>query len=155
PPPAYPTDSYVVRDPEEARIAVTRFARQGATAIKAYFRLPVAVIREVCATAHEHGIPVTAHLEIADARDAINAGLDGIEHITSFGVALFPAQEAERNKQAVLADNNVRRRGRYEMWSNLTLENNPKVDSLIAFLAERKTFVTPTLAIFERQENDR
>jgi len=34
PPPAYPTDSYIVRDPEETRLAVNRFVNDGTTAIK-------------------------------------------------------------------------------------------------------------------------
>jgi imidazolonepropionase-like amidohydrolase len=54
------------------------------------------VIKEVCTAAHLHGLPVTAHLEITNAKDAINAGLDGIEHITSFGTVLLPAMEAEK-----------------------------------------------------------
>jgi imidazolonepropionase-like amidohydrolase len=152
-PPAYPADSYIVRDAEEGRLAVESFARQGATAIKVYFRLPVGIIREVCTAAHEQGLPVTGHLEITNARDAINAGLDGIEHITSFGTCLLPPQVAERYKQKVNANNEARRRGRYEAWSTVHVDNNPVADSLIRFLAAKKTFVTPTLAVFERQSD--
>jgi hypothetical protein len=39
------------------------------------------------------------HLEIVDARDAIRAGIDGIEHATSFGTALLPLREAEKYRQ--------------------------------------------------------
>jgi imidazolonepropionase-like amidohydrolase len=150
-PPAYPDNSYLVKDPEEGRLAVELFASQGATAIKVYFRLSVGIIREICKTAHEHGIPVTGHLETANARDAINAGLDGIEHITSFGTCLLPAREVETYKQIVTADNAARNRGRYVAWNSLELENNAVADSLIRFLAAKKTFVSPTLAVFERQ----
>src|SRR5688572_1815406 len=133
-PPAYPGNSYLVKDPEEARLAVALFASQGATAIKVYFRLSIDIIREICAAAHEEGIPVTAHLEITNARDAINAGLDGIEHITSFGTCLLPPREVEKYKQAVLADNAARTRGRYEAWSSIQMSGNPAADSLIQFL---------------------
>lgn len=150
-PPAYPENSYMVKDPEEARLAVQLFVRQGATAIKVYFRLPISIIREICETAHEHGIPVTGHLEIANARDAINAGLDGIEHITSFGVCLLPLREAEAYKQVVTEDNAARNRGRYQAWNGINFDRNPVVDSLITFLARKKTFICPTLAVFERQ----
>ena len=154
-PPAYPGNSYLVKDPEEGRRAVEMFVSQGATAIKVYFRLPVATIREICAAAHENGIPVTGHLEVTNARDAINAGLDGIEHITSFGTCLLPPREVEKYKQLVLADNSARNRGRYGAWDLINMSHNPTVDSLIRFLALKKTFVTPTLAIFERQSGDR
>ena len=62
-------------------------------------------------------------------------------------------KEAEKYKQKVLADNNARRRGRYEVWASLDLQNNAAADSLIRFLAEKKTFVSPTLAIFERRQD--
>ena len=150
-PPAYPEDSWIVRDPEEARLAVNALAAQGATVIKVYYGLPLETIREVCRTARENGLPVTAHLEITNAMDAINAGLDGIEHITSFGTCLLPMREVEIYKQKVTADKNARRRGRYEVWSSLSIDDNPDVDSLVSFLAHKKTFVSPTLAVFERR----
>lgn len=152
-PPAYPSNSYLVKDPEEGRLAVELFASQGATAIKVYFRLSIAIIREICEAADEHGIPVTGHLEIANARDAINAGLDGIEHITSFGTCLLPAREVEKYKQMVTADNSARNRGRYAAWNSIPMEHNVVVDSLVRFLAEKQTFVCPTLAVFERRED--
>jgi hypothetical protein len=39
-------------------------------------------------TAHARGLPVTSHLEIVDATDAIRAGVDGVEHATSFGTVI-------------------------------------------------------------------
>lgn len=151
-PPAYPNDSYIVRDVEEAGLAVERLAARGATVIKVYYGLSTAQIEEVCKAAARHGLPVTAHLEITDARAAIKAGLDGIEHITSFGLSLLPGRAAEKYKQSVIADKNARRRGRYEVWSSLSMKE-AKVDSLIAFIAGSDIFVTPTLAVFERRSD--
>ena len=150
-PPAYPEDSWIVSDPEEARIAVNTLAAQGASVIKVYYGLPLEAIREVCRAARENGLPVTAHLEITNAQDAINAGLDGIEHITSFGTCLLPLRDVEIYKQRVMADKNARRRGRYEVWNSLHIDNNPNVDSLVSFLAAKQTFISPTLAVFERR----
>ena len=154
PPAAYPADSHVVRDAEEARLAVARFAAQGASAFKVYFRLPVALIRVVCEEAHRRGLPVTSHLEIVDAADAVRAGVDGVEHVTSFGTALLPARDAEKYRQAVLADNAARREGRYEVWSKADLDG-PRARAIITLLAERGTYLSPTLAIFERRAGDK
>ena len=154
PPAAYPTDSYVVRDAEEARNAVNRFADEGASAIKVYFRLPLALIRVAVETAHARGLPVTSHLEIVDASDAIRAGVDGVEHATSFGTALLPLREAEKYRQAVLADNNARREGRYEVWSKIDL-NSSRASGLFKLIVDRGTIVSPTLAVFERQAGDK
>ena len=150
-PPAYPNNSFLLGDPGEGRVAVNKFVDQGASAIKVYFRLSLDIIEEVCITAHERGIPVTAHLEITHAGEAIKAGLDGIEHVTSYGPALLPLREAEKYKQSILADNNARRRGRYEVWNALDLENNPLVDSLLQVIVDHNTFTCPTLAAFEKQ----
>jgi imidazolonepropionase-like amidohydrolase len=154
PPPAYPADSYVVRDAEEARLAVKRFAEQGASAFKVYFRLPVGLIRVVCEEAHRRGLPVTSHLEIVDAGDAIRAGVDGVEHVTSFGTAMLPTRDAEKYRQSVLADNAARREGRYEVWSKADL-GGARAQSIIHLMVERGTYLSPTLAIFERRAGDK
>jgi imidazolonepropionase-like amidohydrolase len=153
-PPAYPHDAFIVRDADETRLAVNRFVEQGASVIKVYFRLPLGLIHVAVETAHARGVPVTAHLEIVDAADAIRAGVDGIEHITSFGTALAPLREAEKYRQAVLADNNARREGRYKMWSELDL-NSSRASQLLELIAQHGTFVSPTLAVFEKQTGDK
>lgn len=154
PPAAYPTDSFIVRDAEEARLAVNRFADGGASAIKIYFRLPIGLIEAVNQAAHARGLPTTAHLEIVDAGDAVRAGTDGIEHVTSLGVALLPPRVAEQYRQAVLADNAARVQGRYEVWAKIDLDS-ARVSSLLGLLVERRTFLTPTLAVFERRAGDK
>ena len=154
PPPAYPTDSFIVRDADETRLAVNRFVDDGASAIKVYFRLPLALIKVAIDTAHARGVPVMGHLEIVDARDAINAGIDGIEHATSFGTALLPLRDAEKYRQAVLADNNARREGRYQVWNSVDL-NTPQGRALFKLIVDRGVFVSPTLAVFERQTGDK
>ena len=93
--PAYPADSVVARDPEEARRAAERNIADGAVAIKIYFRLPLASARAVVDVCRARDVPCTAHLEILDARDILVAGLDGIEHITSFGTSVVPRRRAE------------------------------------------------------------
>src|SRR6266545_4851098 len=154
PPPAYPADSFIVRDAEETRLAVNRFADEGASAIKVYFRLPLALIRVAAEAAHARGLPVTSHLEIVDATDAIRAGVDGVEHATSFGTALLPLRDAEKYRQAVLADNNARREGRYQVWSTIDL-GSPQASAVFKLIVERGTVVSPTLAVFERQTGDK
>ena len=152
-PPAYPKNSYIVQDPEEAQRVVNRLADQGASAIKVYFRLSLALIEQVCTTAHERGLPVTAHLEITDARDAINAGLDGIEHITSLGTTLLPFREAENYRQAMLNENAFRRTGRYQVWHTLDTADQDAT-ALTKFLVKKETFVCPTLGAFEYRRGE-
>ena len=149
-PPAYPKNSFVVRDAPEATAAVHAFAQQGASAIKIYFRTPLGIIEAICEAAKEEGIPITAHLEITDIYAAINAGLTGIEHITSLATNLIPVQEAEAYKQSILKDNNARKTGRYNLWREIDAFG-PKATQLAQFLAKQGTFVCPTLGAFEYQ----
>ncbi|MBX3240334.1 MAG: amidohydrolase family protein [Chitinophagaceae bacterium] len=153
PPPAYPYDAYIVRDSIETVNAVNKQISEGASAIKVYFRMPPDLIRIACNTAREKGVPVTAHLEITEAMEAIEAGLDGVEHITSFGLTLTPRRQAEKYRQSVLSSNDFRRHGRYELWSALDIDGK-EVDSLARFLVRKGTFISPTLGPFEYRFKD-
>ena len=120
--PAYPADSVVARDPDEARRHAETSVAQGATALKIYFRLPMASARAVIDVCNARRIPCTAHLEILDARELIAAGLHGVEHITSFGISLVPRVKAEAYRQAVLRNNDARRDGRYRLFADADLD---------------------------------
>lgn len=152
-PPAYPADAYIVRDAEEAVMQVNRAADMGASMIKVYYRLPPSIIKAICTAAHKRGIPVSGHLETTEAMEAINAGLDGIEHVTSFGLSLIPKREGEKFRQAVMANNNARKEGRYEVWSKIDVTGK-MADSLVKFLVKKKTFVDPTLGAFEYRKKE-
>jgi imidazolonepropionase-like amidohydrolase len=146
--PAYPADSYVARDPEEARLAAEHNIADGATSLKIYFRLPLASAQAVVRVCQAHHVPCTAHLEIVDARDLLTAGLDGIEHITSFGTSVVPWRRAEQYRQTVLQNNDSRRDGRYALFANAELAG-AEAQKLYAVLARTHPFVNPTLAVFE------
>jgi imidazolonepropionase-like amidohydrolase len=148
--PAYPADSVVARDADEARREAEINVRNGASALKIYFRLPFASAKAVIDVCNAHHIPCTAHLEILDARELIDAGLQGIEHITSFGTSIVPRNQAEAYRQAVLADNDARRDGRYKVFASANLDG-PEARALYAVLRERRPWVDATLAVFERR----
>lgn len=148
--PAYPADSVVARDAEEARRHAERSVQEGASALKIYFRLPFASARAVIDVCQARRIPCTAHLELLDAREVIAAGLHGVEHITSLGLSLLPRDRAEAYRQAVLEDNEARRDGRYRLFASANLDG-PEARALYAVLRERKPWLDPTLAVFERR----
>ena len=53
-----------------------------------------------------------------------------------------------------LADNNARREGRYKVWNSIDL-TTPQAKSLFKLIVDRGVFVSPTLAVFERQPGDK
>jgi len=148
--PAYPADSVVARDPEEARRQAEISVREGASALKIYFRLPFASAKAVIDVCNERHIPCTAHLELLDARDLFAAGLHGIEHVTSLGIGIVPRIQAEVYRQSVLARNDARRDGRYALFANADLDG-PEAKALYGVLRERHPWIDPTLAVFERR----
>src|SRR5690606_31273818 len=89
-------------------------------------------------------------LELLDARELFEAGLHGVEHITSLGMSITPRMAAEQYRQAVLRDNNARREGRYRLFASADLDG-PEARALYATLRERRPWIDPTLAVFERR----
>jgi hypothetical protein len=145
--PAYPRDAVVARDPEEARRLAERNIRQGASSLKIYFRLPLESAKAVIGVCEARRVPCTAHLEILDAGELFEAGLNGVEHITSLGFGLMTRMKAEAYRQAVLANSDARRDGRYTMFSELDLDG-PEAQALYAVLRTKKPWLDPTLAVF-------
>ena len=89
----FPADSFVIdqeyrviRGVTDARAAVLEHVKQGVNVIKVCMNTDNRVlapdeINAIVSTAHENGLPVTAHATYDDsARDAVLAGVDGIEH---------------------------------------------------------------------------
>lgn len=149
-PPIWPQQARIVGTLEQARQAVEDNVRHGATAIKIYFRLPRELITTVCETAHGLGVPVTAHLELVRATDAIESGIDGVEHVTSFGTSLASDEAAERFEQIVAGNPKAREDLRYRLWADLEFEDSNRLRRLLDRIIEHDVIVSPTLAVFER-----
>jgi len=154
-PPAHPKDAQVIESDDEVKKAVDRFVDAGASAIKVYFRLSPERIRLACEAARARGVPVTAHLELVDVDQAIRAGLSGVEHVTSFGTALADPADADRFRASVSGDNEARRKGRFDLWSGFDFDANPRLKPVIDLIVKEKTFLSVTLAVFEKRAGDK
>ncbi len=146
--PAYPDGSLVLLDEADARRVARELMDKGATSLKVYFRLPLTLMKAVIEEADHRQVPVHGHLEIVDARDAIALGLDGIEHTTSLGRALLPAQESEAFRQSVLRDSAARGPGRYRVWAKIDPAGE-RATALIELMLKQKVNLDATLAVFE------
>lgn len=148
PNPAYPDGSLVLLDEIDARRVTRELIDKGATSLKVYFRLPLTLMKAVLEEADHRQVPVFGHLEIVDARDAIQLGLDGIEHTTSLGRALLPAKASEAFRQAVLKDNAARGPGRYRVWAQVEAAGERAV-ALRKMMLQFGVVLDATLAVFE------
>ena len=147
---AYPSISRVLLDEMDARRVTNELIDQGATSLKVYFRLPLNLIRAVVEEADRRNVPVFAHLEIVDARDAIRVGIDGIEHTRSVGPSLVSPKEGEAYRQGVLLESMHRAPnvGSGPLWAGLD-PSGARADALIELMLERQVALDATLAVFE------
>lgn len=153
-PAVWPDQAEVIHTTDEAITTVNEHINRGASAIKVYFRLPLDHIRTVCQAAAQRNVLVTAHLEIVDADAAIEAGVRGIEHITSFGTSLAEPLDAQRFRDVVTADSSARNEWRHRLWQRLRRDDNPRLEPLLDRVVRSGVFVSPTLAIFEARPGD-
>ncbi|MDN3689044.1 amidohydrolase family protein [Cyclobacterium jeungdonense] len=152
-PGVYLDQASLIRGTDHIRTLIRDYVTQGGSGIKIYFRLPLKYYETVLQTADFYRIPVVAHLELVDADDAIMAGLQGIEHITSFGTSLADPEDAVEFREAVRENSSYRRDGRYRLWSKIDLSAD-RVKEVLALAVKNKVVLSPTLTTFERQFGD-
>src|SRR5215471_3555838 len=81
-PPAVKDHHVCLTDPEMARRAVRILKEHGADAVKVGQQISAPLLQAITAQAHALGIPVTGHLRMLGAKEAAEAGIDGLEHTT-------------------------------------------------------------------------
>jgi imidazolonepropionase-like amidohydrolase len=69
-----------ITTPEEARRVVDYWAEEGATWLKVYTMISRENLKAIADEAHRLGIKVTGHLCSVGYREAVAAGIDGLEH---------------------------------------------------------------------------
>jgi len=133
----------LVDSPKRAESAVNFLIDQGADAIKVYNDVTEPVLEAIIRTAHLRHLPVIGHVPRSMTMSrAVELGIDGLEHIRLTGRELLPIEEA--NKIDFLPY--VRRE--VLLWQRFDLHSD-RMKNLLSFLAERKVFLDPTLALEE------
>ena len=140
-----PSQSIILFDEMDARRATHWLIDRGATSLKVHSRLPLGLLRVVAQEAHRRNVPVHGHLAIVDHRDAIRAGLDGIEHTNTICQPLLPEMEAEAFRQKAFRERDP---GTMEIWTNIDPMGS-KADALIELMLEHEVNLDATLALHE------
>ena len=134
----------IIDDEESARRETAKLAESGMDFIKVYVWASLPVLRAVVSEAHRRGVRVAAHVgHVVTVEEAVKVGVDALEHVR-VGRELVPEED-----QAELAD----LPGRildplvgFQPWRYIDPESD-LADGLIALMAERGTFITPTLTL--------
>ncbi|MFN0178509.1 MAG: amidohydrolase family protein [Gemmatimonadales bacterium] len=83
-----------VTTPEAARRVAAYWAGEGASWLKVYDRITREELAALVAEAHKHGVKVTGHLCSIGYREAVELGMDAVEH------GLYANQEYDPDKRA-------------------------------------------------------
>jgi imidazolonepropionase-like amidohydrolase len=131
-PPIHRDIGLPIRDPGRVPAVVEDMVAWKVTTLKIYAGTSRPVGRKIIEEGHKHRLPVTGHLSAYAAQDAIEDGIDCLEHITSVFDFTIP-NEVRTDK---------------EHRAKLNLEDG-QAKTLIAALARRKVMVDPTLTVFK------
>jgi imidazolonepropionase-like amidohydrolase len=126
-----------INSPEAARRFVAYWAQEGAEWIKAYTDIRSADLKAAIDEAHKRGLKVTGHLCSVTFREAVDLGIDNLEH------GLFTNTDFDPQKKPdVCPPNSLVRVGVASMTSDTA-------KSVIQKMVSKKVGMTSTLAVFE------
>jgi imidazolonepropionase-like amidohydrolase len=127
----------VVTSPEEARRFVAYWASEGATWIKAYTDIRRAELAAAIKEAHKRGVKVTGHLCSVSFREAVELGIDNLEHGMLTASDFDPAKQPDVCPVATVGRNNES-----DVRSAVAQE-------VIRAMVKRGVSMTSTLAVYE------
>jgi imidazolonepropionase-like amidohydrolase len=124
--------------PDDARNFVDYWASQGATSYKAYMNITRAELKAAAEAAHKHGLKITGHLCAVTYPEAVEAGIDDLEH------GFFVNTQNDPGKQPDLCPRTT---------GNPTLAgmdpDGTDATALIKLLVDHHVAITSTLPVFE------
>ncbi|MGE0551789.1 MAG: amidohydrolase family protein [Gemmatimonadales bacterium] len=131
---------HALSGPDDARRMVSYWAEEGVTWFKAYTTISRAELEAAIDAAHQHGVKVTAHLCSVGFREAVELGIDNLEHGLLTDSEFFPGKQPDRcpsDYQAMV-----------RTWAGLDL-TRADVKETIALMVRNKVAMTSTLAVME------
>jgi imidazolonepropionase-like amidohydrolase len=134
----YPAAMHPLKDPEDARRMVRYWAQEGVTWFKAYTTLTRAELGAAIDEAHKNGIKVTAHLCSVGFREAVELGIDNLEHGLLTNTEFYSGKKVDECPDATPA----------QMYDSLDL-SSADVKKTIDLMVKRKVPMTSTLAVME------
>jgi imidazolonepropionase-like amidohydrolase len=137
-PGVYPAAMHPLKDAEDARRMVRYWAQEGVTWFKGYTTLTRAELGAAIDEAHKNGIKVTAHLCSVGFREAVELGIDNLEHGLLTNTEFYSGKKLDECPSATQS----------EMYDSLDL-SSADVKKTIDLMVKRKVPMTSTLAVME------
>ncbi len=126
-----------LNSPEQARRFVRYWAEEGATWLKAYTNIRSAELGAAIEEAHRHGIKVTGHLCSISFTEAVDLGIDNIEHGLMTNSDYSPGRGKDECPQDLMTST-----GEVDV-------NSPEVANTFRKMIDAGVPMTSTLAVYE------
>lgn len=137
-PGAGPGWMHALGTPEDARRLVRYWSEEGVPWFKAYTQISRDELGAAIDEAHKHGMKVTAHLCSVGFREAVDLGIDNLEHGLLTDTEFWPGKQPDICPMP----------GDSAQYDNLDIEG-PDVQKTIRAMVQHHVAMTSTLAVFE------
>jgi imidazolonepropionase-like amidohydrolase len=138
-PGAFFIQAHQITSPEDARKTVAYWADQGVNSFKAYMHITRAELGAAIKEAHRHGLKLTGHLCSVTYPEAVELGIDNLEHGFFVNTQLDPGKQLDKCPDTT---------------GNPTLlamkPGSPQANALIDLLVRKHVAITSTLPVFEQ-----
>jgi len=127
----------LLNSPEQARRFVAYWAQEGATWLKSYTDIRREELKAAIDEAHKHGIKVTGHLCSVSFLEAVEMGIDGLEH------GLYANSDYVTDKQPDVCPTSM-------VAAGAALKtNDPAIQKTFKAMIDKKVPMTSTLSVYE------
>jgi imidazolonepropionase-like amidohydrolase len=133
-----PAWMHALGTPEDARRLVRYWSEEGVPWFKAYTQISRAELGAAIDEAHKHGMKVTAHLCSVGFREAVDLGIDNLEHGLLTDTEFWPGKQPDVCPSP----------GDSAQYDNLDIDG-AAVQSTIRDMVQHHVAMTSTLAVFE------
>lgn len=123
---------------EDARRMVRYWAEEGVTWFKAYTQISRAELKAAIDEAHARGVKVTAHLCSVGFREAVELGIDNLEHGLLVDTEFWPGKKPDECPTV----------GDGDMYKDVDI-GSAEVQRTIQAMVKNKVSMTSTLAVME------
>ena len=154
--PGFPELSIGVNEASDLEAVVNDLVEQGVTFLKTYEMLSAKTFLSLLEIAKQKNLPVTSHIPLSIGLiEAVDAGLDGMQHIRNLDLACAKNAEEILNQRKLLLKNSDSLPGsalrtkihQSQRYIAISQVDEDRCNRIIKYLAANNVFQTPTLTI--------
>ena len=138
-PGAFFIQAHEITSPEDARKEVAFWADQGVNSFKAYMHITRAELKAAIDEAHRRNLKVTGHLCSITYPEAVELGIDNLEHGFFVNTQLDPGKQPDQCSDGTGTPTLLAMK-----------PGSPQANALIKLLVDHHVAVTSTLPVFEQ-----